>query len=745
MAELELARQALAAGLVDGEALRRPPAPSAPDRYELGDLLGSGGGGSVYRARDLVLDRPVALKFLRDASPADVERFRREARFAARLNDPAIVQVYELGEHEGVAFIAMQHVDGGNLREAELDARGVVGVVHGVARALHRAHAVGIVHRDIKPENILIDRSGHALLTDFGIARDLSGALGETMSSEGQIVGTPPLMPPEQALGRSDAVDARSDVYGLGATLYTKLAGRYPFVAGPGDGLVSVLHRVIHDEPPLLRALDPGVPRALEAIVMKCMAKDREARYPSMAAVAEELEAFLAGDKGDADASPWFRRLVASRPAAPPPPDPWRNMDDTRARLGMEIVRELAAWDADLYRVSGSLERSFERLDALRARLDELLTETPDAAWARFYRGVTLFRAGRLDEALEDMERAIDRVRNLAGAYFELGRLYLALYLRDQHQARQHISQSGIDEFLADARVRLGQARVAFGQARRLNGELEPWHERYCAAVERLADGDFAGCIAECDAILAGEPDLEEPWKLRGDAEALDGRDPFESYERAVTVRRSYYEALYALGEARLRRGDPPRARDAFERAMAIHAEHVPSRARLAETFLYDDADVSDLIEGEAIAAETAALEPRSYDAAVTLGRFRIELGRRTGDESWFDGAITALDGAVGLAGCQNRVNYLRTSATLARAELVRARGGDATTAFAAVLAECDRMLECDPGSTHWGEMRARCVSGESFGTVPGTLRNDSAAETPRVPGTSRPSSATGT
>jgi len=703
----ELARRAIAAGLVDEDALRCPPAPAVPERYELLDLLGRGGGGEVHLARDVGLDRLLALKFLRDASAADLERFRREARFAARLSDPAIVQIYEFAQHEGVAYIAMQYVDGWNLRDAELDAQGVVRVVHDVAQALERAHGVGIVHRDIKPENILIDHAGHAFLTDFGIARDLSGALGDTISRAGQIVGTPPLMSPEQALGRVDAVDARSDVYGLGATLYTKLAGRYPFVAADGEGVVDVLHRVIHDEPPMLRALDADVPRALESIVMRCLAKDRERRYPTMAAVASELSGFLAGALRDADASPWFRRRVASRPAAPPPPDPSRGMEDTRARLGMEVVRELASWDADLYRVSGSLARPFERLKALRARLEGVLADSPNAAWARFYRGVTLFRSGELDAALEDMERAIDRVRNLAGAYFELGRLYLALYLRDHHAARQHLSQAGVDAYLADARARLAQARVAFGQARRLNGELEPWHEHYASAVGLLADQDFDGCIAACDAILADEPDLEDVWKLRGDAEGLAGREPFQSYERAAFVRRSCFEAHHAAGEAWLSRGESALAREAFRRAIEIHPGHVPSRARLAETYLHAD-DVSALLEGEEVAAQTAELASDSFAAATTLATFRLELARRTGEERWLDDALAALADADRLKGCQNRVGYLRAEIDFARAEQRSRRGLDARAELERLLAQCERMVGIDPRSEHWRELRER-------------------------------------
>src|ERR671923_1892076 len=177
----ELAQTAIEADLFGSDGLGED-LPPAPEKYELVGLLGRGGCGAVYLARDLNLGRLVALKYLNHSRPAEVERFFREARFAARLNNPAIVQVYEAGEVAGVPFIAMQHIGGGNLASAALDIGEVVTVLRHVAGALSHAHAQGIVHRDIKPENILLDEEGRAYLTDFGIARDLHGELGMTIS-----------------------------------------------------------------------------------------------------------------------------------------------------------------------------------------------------------------------------------------------------------------------------------------------------------------------------------------------------------------------------------------------------------------------------------------------------------------------------------------------------------------------------------------------------------------------------------
>lgn len=162
--------RAVTADLFGEESLLEPAEVSCPGKYELGWCLGRGGFGVVYQARDRSLDRPVALKFLTHARPEEVARFQREGRFAARLDDPAIVKVYELGEHEGQYYIAMEYVDGPNLAAATLERRALVEVVREVARALEHAHKAGIVHRDLKPSNIMVETDGRAWVLDFGLA-----------------------------------------------------------------------------------------------------------------------------------------------------------------------------------------------------------------------------------------------------------------------------------------------------------------------------------------------------------------------------------------------------------------------------------------------------------------------------------------------------------------------------------------------------------------------------------------------
>ncbi len=680
-----LARQAIEQDLLGADGILDESDPIAPPGYRLIRCLGRGGCGVVYLARDTRLDRLVAIKFLSDARSADLERFRREARFTARLNNPSVVQVYELGETDESPYIAMQYVEGGNLADAKLDTSGVVRAVRDVAAALSCAHAEGIVHRDIKPQNILLDGEARAYLTDFGIAHSIRGGVTDTISDEGQIMGTPGLMSPEQARGEIHAVDARSDIYALGATIYVKLTGHAPFEA---SNIIDVLHAVIHDPPPLIRARNASIPRRLEAIAVKCMQKSREDRYQHTDEIVADLDRFLGGAPIGAESTAWFRTLVRrDRPG--PPEDLSRDPSWTQ---GLDIVREISSWDTNLYRVSGSLGPSFKKLDSICRRLESIIAERPETAWARFYRGVALFRRGCLDEALEEMERGIDRVSNVSGAYFELGRLYLAIHLREQHVARRHLSEVGIREGLNCTRGRLEQALLAFEEAQRLGGDLPAWLHDCTDAVTRLSESDYAGCVEICDRILADEPDVEGVWKLRGDALHLAGDDPFDSYDRAVEVRRSYFEALLAKAGAHLQRGGIEEARAALDHARRIHPEYVDAAAMLARIHLVEgcrDSDNDTLDAGIEIAQQALEIDPRHYDATVVLAELKIQMGRALRNEQWLVSAIDTLAGAGDLAGCPNRVNLLTATANLERARQLRAAGRDPRPQLDTVMSFC--------------------------------------------------------
>jgi serine/threonine protein kinase len=259
-------------------------------RYELTHLIARGGMAQVYRAVDRQLDRPVALKILFPELSVDktfVERFRREAQAAANLSHPNIVPVFDWGEDDGVYFIVMEYVEGRALSAVlrdpqKLPPNQIAQIGAGVAAALAFAHRHGVIHRDVKPGNVLITPDGEVKVTDFGIARAVNTE--ESLTQTGAVMGTAAYFSPEQAEGKS--VDARSDIYSLGVVLYEMAVGRPPFT---GDSPVAVASKHVRDHPVLPRVANPAVPVALEAVIMKAMAKDPASRYAS----AEELRADL--------------------------------------------------------------------------------------------------------------------------------------------------------------------------------------------------------------------------------------------------------------------------------------------------------------------------------------------------------------------------------------------------------------------------------------------------------------------
>src|SRR6266540_2958199 len=255
-------------------------------RYEIEELVGTGGMSSVYRARDSVLERRVALKVLHEhfsADPEYVERFRREARAIARLNHPNIVTVIDRGEFGNRQFIVFEHIPGENLkeiveREGQLPVAQALALTHQIARGLAFAHQHGVVHRDVKPQNVLVDESGTAKVTDFGIARSLDP--GEELTQTGTLLGTSDYIAPEQASG--EPVDARSDQYSLGVLLYELLTGEVPY---PADSFMAVAMRHLRDPVPSVRERRRDVPDRVDKIVARAMAKRPADRFPSTEAM----------------------------------------------------------------------------------------------------------------------------------------------------------------------------------------------------------------------------------------------------------------------------------------------------------------------------------------------------------------------------------------------------------------------------------------------------------------------------
>jgi serine/threonine-protein kinase len=286
-------------------------------RYELAGELGRGALGVVYRARDPIIDRVVALKTIDSrrsgaAAAAFAERFFQEARSAGRLSHPNIVTVYDAGEADGQPYIAMEFVEGASLREL-LDAQGAlppqraIEIAGQVARGLGYAHENGVVHRDIKPANIILQRNRRPKITDFGIAR-----LGEDDVLRGMRAGSPKYMSPEQIRGDA-TLDGRSDIFSLGAVLYEMLTGVQPF---RGSDVTSIMHSVLADQPRAPSELEPRVPPELDAIVLRMLAKRPEDRFPSARWLFRELRQLE--ERLPREAAEPARAATADRPAAQP-------------------------------------------------------------------------------------------------------------------------------------------------------------------------------------------------------------------------------------------------------------------------------------------------------------------------------------------------------------------------------------------------------------------------------------------
>src|SRR5216683_461842 len=337
-------------------------------RYEIRSSLGAGGMGEVYLAEDTRLHRKVALKILPAELAANrdrMERFVREAKSAAALNHPNIATIHEIGESDGVNFIAMEFIDGATLREKihqeQTDLRKLLRYLQHVAEGLAKAHAAGIVHRDLKPDNIMITRDGHAKILDFGLAKlimseppavagglNLNDNLSATAdgsdkaeeatammpvqhSTPGVVMGTVGYMSPEQA--QAKPVDQRSDIFSFGCLLYEAATGRRPFA---GDSVVDTLHKIIHDPAPAITNFNPSASPELQRVIRKCLAKEPEKRYQTIRDTANDLEELLEEMKGVSD----IERSVAPSTTATTSSAPGRTDDYVRVESTASVSQQ---------------------------------------------------------------------------------------------------------------------------------------------------------------------------------------------------------------------------------------------------------------------------------------------------------------------------------------------------------------------------------------------------------------------
>jgi eukaryotic-like serine/threonine-protein kinase len=658
------------------------------DRYEPIRLLGQGGMGRVFLAKDLRLGRNVAIKFVRDEDPELARRFVAEARAQARVNDDRVCKVYEVGEVRGRVYITMQHIDGRPLSELgkELTVEQKAIVMRGAALGVAEAHRAGLIHRDLKPSNIMVERGADGELKpyvmDFGLARDWAD--GTTMT--GTVLGTPQYMSPEQASGEVARLDRRTDVYSLGATLYALLTDRAPIT---GSNPLVVLARVALDEPARPRSIDPDIPEDLEAIALKCLEKERAARYDSARALADDLGRFLAGEPVEARAAAGLgyrlrktlrrhARLVAGVAVA---------VALVAVALGFALHERRQAERREVLarRFTERVERieSMARYAALsplhdlrpdRARLrramDELATEVRDAG--ALGAGPGRYALGRGHLALGDDDAAAAELAAAWDGGHRAPRVAYALALAEgrlYQRALRELERMPVE--LRDERRRAIARRYrepALAHLRESAGADSPSRD-YVAALIAYYEEHFDDALRHLDAIDRGDGGLA--W---------------------------FYEAPLLRGEI-------------------LHARAMASRGKATPAQI-----AADLAAGRRALAAAAAIgesDPAVHTAlgALELGALRVEIYGSGEVVGPFDRGIAAVGRALAilpddLAALELRVDLLRLVA-----EYRGNRGEDVTALLTRAVADAHRIVELAPSRREgklalarayrlWGEFR---------------------------------------
>lgn len=731
-------------------------------RFRLVEVLGRGGMGEVWKAWDPRLSRHVAIKVVRRGTSGIAERFRREARAHARVQHDAVLEVFETGRHGDELFIAMQLVDGPTLGEVRssltLDER--VEIVRRVAEGIHEAHRRGLVHRDVKPSNVLVERSEDGTwrpyVTDFGVVADRQSP---GLTGTGEIIGTPDYMAPERVFGSPKDVDHRSDVYSLGATLYELLSGRPPH--GRADSPFETFERMKTGEPPRLRELAPEVPRDLEAIVHKALARAPGDRYPSARELADELARFLSGESVAARPSTWRETLVRKvrkhragwaigtaavllvggvlvwtaharwslRRDARQAQEIGHEIQELENQLRVAILAPAHDVSADEKHVRQRLEQIEERLAGARKG-----TRGPvDLALGEAY--LTL---NDPDAARVALDRAWDSGYRTAALSWSRGRALGRLADRAEQDAARIADRAVRHERREEAREELlepalGQLRLARETAEEIPSLLPPllaFHEKRfeeAIAAARAAAANvswqYEARRLEGDAWLALGAVLRDRGDFDGAARAHD--DAEEAFLAALEVARSdvlSHEGLCRLALSRLQleelRGGEREPWFTVGEDRCLRAESVDPERAVAPRALVGlwsleatwrvarGRDSSELVDGAVAAARRAVeLRPAATDVLVDLAavhrsqaRFLLESGRTEEALGELDRTIANLRRVAG-GDDPALAETLLGEVGAEKAEAVGRTGGDPVPVRAEAIAALRRALERDDGT----------------------------------------------
>jgi tetratricopeptide (TPR) repeat protein/predicted Ser/Thr protein kinase len=692
-------RRATPASRVPEEVARAQADPAKTvGRYVLTERIGSGGMGEVWKAWDAELSRWIALKFLKGQDADEVERFRREAQVAANLRHPNICAIYEVGSAGGRHYIAMEYVRGLTLgRLPRGDRRRLVERVREAALALQHAHDQGVVHRDVKPANVMVAaESGRAYVMDFGLARQLEA--GSSLTASGMMVGTPAYMSPEQARGEVTSIDARSDVWSLGATLYELLGDQMPFNA---PNVVDIAMSVVLDEPTRLRKVNPAVDVDLETIVMKCLEKERERRYPTARALADDLGRWLAGDPITARPVSTLRRMAtkvkrhralsaamvalavvgvaataalvmqgrsgaaaldAQRAASARREEALRRLSTQWATI-VERKRELRTLASPVKTARRELE------EAVRA-VDDHVRDWPEEPQGYYVRARGRWVLGDLEGATADIKTALAKRADFRPGWSLLGMIELEEFLQQTYgrpEARpERVKALG---------GRLDRALESFAKGwlpGREREEAERWalpRTREDEVMERLARAHRLYYVENREAeakelLLKGlEAYRSEEYLRLAGVWAGDSQEALNLFD-ALAERAPGYDLLFLdRGAVRQSRGDLEGAVADYERAIALCPDFAMAWNNLG-TVRHEQGDAH-----AAIAAFTRAIECRRGFAMgfYNRGSAKLELGDRDGAIEDFDRAIAVGDGW--LEPYINRGNAWREKGHLERAE----------------------------------------------------------------------------